>query len=638
MGTTAEALRNDLKNAKARREMPAKRTAQYIGSALLVSIWTWTAFLRHRGFAHSTQFAAAVLVFSAMFGVFWFVAQRFRVALASPDKSADASALGASAFALLAIFLPDYLLGNPPALLRSFLLAGMAALLFLIFLGLAAHRPGWSHAGGGLKPVTVVVVFCVLYFFLTSYLSIRKLYSFGYVGQDLAYFTQCLYTTLHGHLLYSNLYHDLLYSKPVTSDLAGHIQPVLLLFLPFYALHKTAATLLIVRNIFVTLCAWPVYLISRRFLEPWLAVLATLAFLLLPAVLYQNLYDFAPLSLAGFPLLFAFYFYLQSRFVPFIAALVATQMVREDLVFAVFGLGLLAMWQRREARWAITPVALAALWAALSWKLLIPYFLHGASSAVTGCFSYLGSTPGQMAAALIYHPRALFAHENLVYLKHLFEPFGGVLFLGNPVWLLSLPYTGINVLAERGGCNTAMIYRHYSLTPAVLLFVSFLLSLNKLQSRGGDRQLRSAALIFFVLFAALASNVFVTGSEQFNEWRSQPWHREARQVAELVPPDASVAAPRYLLPALANRAQLYQSLRLLEYHSPEPQVIVMDKDWERMEATQQWKENYFLLWQALRESRQYSPVYDSPGYEIYRLCEGCKGELPRVEPRQVVNE
>ena len=638
MGTSTEALFNDVERSTAPHKLPAKRAAQYLGTALLVSLWSWAAFLRHRGFANVLQLVVAFVVFAMIFGVLWLVAQRSRMVLFSPGKSADIAAFGASAFLLFAVFLPDYLLGKPPALPRSIILAALSILLFAIFMTIAAGRESGHSSVARIRPGALVVVFCVAYFLLTSYLSIRKLHSFGYIGQDLAYFTQCLYTTLHGHLLYSNLYHDLLYSRPVSSDLAGHNQPVLFIFLPFYALHKTAATLLIVRNVFVVLCAWPVYLIGRRLFTPWLAVLITIAFLLLPAVIYQNLYDFAPLSLAGFPLLLSFYFYLQGRLAPFMAAVVATQMVREDLVFAVFGLGLLALWDRRPARWFLLPCLLALAWAGLSWKVIFPHFLHGSSSAVSSCFAYLGSTPGQMAAALIYHPRALLSHENLVYLKHMAEPFGGVLFLLNPAWLLSLPYMGINVLAERGGCNTAMIYRHYSLVPAVLLFAGFLFSLSKIRQRNGEHRPLITAMIFFVLFAALASNVFVTGQAQFDEWRTQPWHGEAAQVAKFVPPEASVAAPRYLLPEMANRDQLYQSLRLLEYHNPDAQFIVMDKDWERMAATQQWRENYFLLWKMLDANPHYARIYDSSNYAVYRLCRGCSGELPHLEPRQAVHE
>src|SRR5262249_39483073 len=157
------------------------------------------------------------------------------------------------------------------------------------------------------------------------------------------------------------------------------------------------------------------------------AAIAACAFLISPAVIYQNLYDFAPLSLAAFPLLFAFYFYLEGKFRPFLVALVLSQLVREDLVFVIFGLGLIALWQRRSIRWIATPCALAAGWAVLTWKIVFPYFLHGATSAVASCFSYLGNSPAEMLRSILHHPALVISRTDLIYVKQMVDSLGGVL-------------------------------------------------------------------------------------------------------------------------------------------------------------------------------------------------------------------
>src|SRR5262249_22445617 len=151
------------------------------------------------------------------------------------------------------------------------------------------------------------------------------------------------------------------------------------------------------------------------------AAIAAFAFLVCPAVIYQNLYDFAPLSLAAFPLLFALYFYLEGRFWPYLLALFLSQLVREDLVFVIFGLGLFALWQRRSIRWVAIPCALGAGWAVLSWKVVFPYFLHGARSAVASCFGYLGNTPAEMVRSILRHPAAVLSRNNLIYVKQLVD-------------------------------------------------------------------------------------------------------------------------------------------------------------------------------------------------------------------------
>jgi uncharacterized membrane protein len=606
--------------------------AQVAGISLLVSVWLWAAMLRNGGSPRYLQLAVVLGCFMAVAASGRLLARITQTQFGlSSAASAEAVAFSFGAFCLLAVFLPEYMLGSRPPLARSLVLLLLAILLAVAYLGISLrcrlaifNRLRWNAA-------TALAVFAGLYFLATSYLSVKKLHVFGYVGQDIAYFTQCLYTTLHGHLFYSNMYHDLLYGKPVTSDFAGHNQMVLGLFLPFYAVHQSAATLLVVRNAFIVLCAWPGYLLCRRVLSPALSALATIGFLLIPAVAYQNFYDFAPLSLAGFPLLFAIYFFLEDRFRPFLLTALLTLMVREDLVFAVFGLGLLALWQRRGFRWIGVPCAMALGWAFLSWKIIFPWFLHGATSAVASCFSYLGDTPGAMLRGMLAHPRMLLSRGNLIYMKQLSDSFGGVLFMGSPAWLLATPYVGINVLGQGGGCNTAMVYRHYSLIPAVLLFFAFLLTVQRLgerwRERGKDPYPTQAAMVLFLLASGICSLVFVTGHQQAEDMDQHAWHEEARAVAALVPPDASVAAPRYLLPELANRDKLYQSLRLLEYHNPDAEFVVLDKDWERMSATGQWRDSYLALGRLLARSPAYRTVYDSPGYVVYRRCSGCTVDL-----------
>lgn len=638
METDTEVQLAGTKFTQGKKKVPRARNKKWVlGIFVLVCIWLWAAFVRGRGYGRPVQLFVLAGAVAALAAFVWLVERFLRQSFSAQSGEAiRALDFGLIAFLLLAVFLPEYVLGKP-YLVRSIVLLGFSLLLLLAYV--AVWRRGEIPQAGARASFSTgkgLAVFCVFYFFLTSWVTLAKLHAFGYVGQDIAYFTQCLYTTLHGHLFYSNMYHDLLYGKQVTSDLAGHNQPVLLVFLPFYLLYKSAATLLIVRNVFVVLCAWPVYLIARRSVAPWLAALAAISFLLMPVVLYQNFYDFAPLSLAALPLLFAVYYFLENRFRPFLVALICAQLVREDLVFALFGMGLLALWQRRSLRWVAVPCGFALVWAVFSWKILFPYFLQDTTSAVAGCFAYLGTSPLEMVKNIVRHPGMLLSHKNLLYIKQMVDPLGGMLFLLNPIWLISLPYIAINVLAEGGGCNTAMIYRHYSLIPAVFLFASVLLSLEKIGAFAGRRGLKpqtvQAAVILFVLVASLCSMVFVTGHEQLEELQARPWHQEAKQVAAMLPANASVAVPRYMLPSVANRDSLYQSLRLLEYHHPDAGYIVMDKDWQRMAATSQWRENYDSLWELLKTSPQYSVTYDSANYVIYKLCDGCTPALPHRDP------
>ena len=178
------------------------------------------------------------------------------------------------------------------------------------------------------------------------------------------------------------------------------------------------------------------------------------------------------------------------------------------------------------------------------------------------------------------------------------------------------------------------------LIPVVLLFAAFLMTVQRVATRrlerGKDPSPAQAAMVLFVLACAVCSLVFVTGRPQTEDLRALPWHQEARAVAALIPPGVSVAAPRYLLPELANRGKLYQSLRLLEYHNPDAEFVILDKDWDRMSATDQWRDNYQALSRLLAHRPEYRVVYDSPGYIVYRRCAGCKVDLKAVAGAELI--
>src|SRR5215813_1401036 len=275
MGTVTEVQLESLQPQQIEPKRPRSYRARLLGISFLSTIWIWAAFFRGRGFSHAFQRLFTVAALGGVIAFLWVSAKVVsRWFFLSTQESRRTVAFASTAFLLLAVFFPEYLLGKP-AMVKSFLLPGFSLLLFVFYLvlSLRAQRPAFRFPRLRLSAGAALVIFCAAYFLVATWLALKKLHAFGYVGQDIAYFTQCLYTTLHGHLFYSNLYHDLLYGKAVGSDFAGHNQPVLFLFLPFYLLHKSASTLLVVRNVFVVLCAWPIYLIGRRSLSSAIAAI-----------------------------------------------------------------------------------------------------------------------------------------------------------------------------------------------------------------------------------------------------------------------------------------------------------------------------------------------------------------------------
>jgi uncharacterized membrane protein len=613
-------------------------------NALIAVLWTVQAFHATASGISASLAAVGFLGFVSVVLGGYAILRRF----ARKDRKTAfvRVSFAASACLLFLFFLPEYLLGNQVLPIRSWILLFLAFVLFGACLWEStrtADQPfGTSEEklSGGAR--LALISFLVAYFFGCSWLSLQKLEALGYAGQDLAYFSQIFYTTLHGRLFNSNFYQDLLYTRTVQSDFAGHNSPIQFLFVIFYWLRPAPSTLLIARNAIITLCAWPAYLLAHlKFSAKLSAVLAAM-FVLIPAVLFQNVFEFYPFSIAAFFLLFSFYFYEKGGLVFFVGSLVVMLFVREDLVFAVSFFGLLALWQRRGWKWAMLPAVLAIFWAILSWRFVLPHFLQGAPFRSNVCFAQLGSSSGEMLQNVVHHPGAfLFTRNSIIYLKQLMIPYVGILSWISPVTVGALPYLGINLLGSTGECPTTSVFSQHSIVPTVFLFVGFLWALDFISARaprfGMSSRRATFIVVAFAFVLTLADIAFVTYPEQFEELRKQSFQNEARAVAGLIPADAAVAAPRYLCPLLANRMSLYMTDDLLDYHHPNPEYIIIDLDWARMRRTERWHSVYNRLVAALR-TEPGNVIYSSSNYVVFRRADRFSDSLKQITSIQTSHE
>ncbi len=518
---------------------------------------------------------------------------------------------------LLGLFLPEHMTSGGTVvaphlvpLLLAFVCAAFETFAFplgALFAWLNQER----------RAAACLAVFVLIYFVAATALAILKLRDFGYVGQDIGYFMQCLYTGLHGELFTSNQYHDLLYTATVTSDFAGHNQPVLFLLLPVYWVHPHAETLFFARNLFLAASAYPAYQLARYRLDPFPSLALTVSFLLGPAILFQNFYDYAPLSLAGLPLLFALLFYTRRQFAPFLASLLLCLFIREDLVIALIGMGIVALLARRERKWATAPILIGLLWSIITWGFIFPHFRHGAVSAVESCFAYLGGTAAESLRSIFTHPSAYLTHKAIVYVTQIFTQYGILLPFFSPVSLIALPYLLINVLADPG-CNAAIVFRHYSLIPSVLLLPGVIIALRRVASRP-KLGWRLDAAAFALVLISVGTTTLSLGQAELNWWHHDPWQAEARQIAFDLPTKAAVAVPRYMLPFTADRNRIYQTLRLLDYYHPDAEYIVVDRDQDRMGVTPTWKDHYDDLLARLNDPTQFSVIYSTDNFQVFHL-------------------
>jgi uncharacterized membrane protein len=150
----------------------------------------------------------------------------------------------------------------------------------------------------------MIAVYCGV----MSYVVLLRFYAFQTHAFDLGIFNQAFSTALQGKLFYETPDQYLI---PSGSFLGVHFNLLMFLLLPIYALFQYPQTLLLLQTGAVALGAVPIYLVAKWVLgKERLALLMALVYLVNPAIINLNLYDFHLEAFLPFFLGMFFYYYL----------------------------------------------------------------------------------------------------------------------------------------------------------------------------------------------------------------------------------------------------------------------------------------------------------------------------------------
>ena len=100
----------------------------------------------------------------------------------------------------------------------------------------------------------------LIYFILTLILSLS--YHWGYISSinDIGRYDQAIWGTLHGSFFLNT---NTPFNVPM-NYFGMHFRPILLIFLPFYAILPKAEWMILAQSIALSLTAWPIYLLARQ--------------------------------------------------------------------------------------------------------------------------------------------------------------------------------------------------------------------------------------------------------------------------------------------------------------------------------------------------------------------------------------
>ncbi len=320
----------------------------------------------------------------------------------------------------------------------------------------------------------LLVLVMVVYALEMSHQAILRYDTFKAGAFDLGNMDQVLWNTIHGRFFqFTNQAIDW-YGPP--TRLAIHFEPIILPLSLLYAFGADPRILLVFQTLALVSGALPVFLLARRYLPEWpiLAALMATAYLLSPALLGLNIFDFHPVSLVTPLLLYALLALAYKRYVWFLIACVLACMCKEDIPLAISGLGILLIWKYKLPRLGTTLIIGGLLWSLIAFKVIIPHFYPGIQ-ANNYWYRYeaLGSSPDAAIANLLFHPWLLvttfFTLDRFYYLVGLVRSIGFLPLLA-PEWLLpALPSLAVNLLSNEPVLYSGVYQYNAAIIPFVML-------------------------------------------------------------------------------------------------------------------------------------------------------------------------
>ncbi|MBX5458489.1 MAG: DUF2079 domain-containing protein [Thermogemmatispora sp.] len=320
----------------------------------------------------------------------------------------------------------------------------------------------------------LVVLATVIYFLEMSHQAVLRYDTFKATAFDLGNYDQAIWNTLHGRpFQFTNQAIDW-YGPP--TRLGVHFEPILLLLALLYVIRSDPRTLLVFQTLVLALGAVPVFLLARYYLPRWplLAALCVVAYLLAPALLGLNIFDFHAVSLATPLLLYALLALTYRRYVLLVLCCFLAASCKEDVPLAIGLLGLLMIWRYRLPRLGLALCIGGFLWSALAFGVIIPHFFPG-QQANNFWYRYetLGSSPGAAIVNLLLHPWLLFTTfltvERFYYLASLIRNTGFLALLA-PEWLIpTLPSLAVNVLNTDPALYSGVYHYNASIIPFAVM-------------------------------------------------------------------------------------------------------------------------------------------------------------------------
>jgi uncharacterized membrane protein len=457
-----------------------------------------------------------------------------------------------------------------------------------VFQGIArvtAHRLFWMGVVGA---AAAAYAAWFSYHTVVWHLSVRS-------GYDLAIQDNILWNLLHG----GPFFKAAPTLGPTGSHFGRHATLVSYLLLPFYGLHPSASTLLVLQSTLMGGAAVPLFLFARRQLGDVGGAVVALAYLLHPALQQSNLFEFHYVKL-GLPFFYTSVWLLDAgrrRWALVAAGL--TLLVREDVATWVVLLGLWGLLSGRSPRTGLVMAVAGGVYVAVIKFVVMPAFSSGGDQLL---FMYQGLLPegkssfGWVMATALANPgfalKKVVELDKLIYALQLLVPLALIPLRRSVGWFALLPAAIYCLLSTR---YRPLIDIHYQYSAHFLAFVfpALALVMRAVESRASEQSaakhasenddpalapaivarersaVRRGALAALIAATLVCSYQYGATLQQHTS-RGGPvpyrfgWDEEGRErqqaLAELlqvIPPQARVTASAFLVSQISARPDGY---------------------------------------------------------------------------------
>jgi len=402
-------------------------------------------------------------------------------------------------------------------------------------------------------------------------LSISLSYHWGYISSiiDLGTFDQAVWGTLHGDFFLNTH----IFNVPL-NYLGFHFRPILLIFLPFYAILPKAEWMILSQSLALSLTAWPIYLLTKHVSKSeTVAFFWALVYMVNPFVISIPPWVFRPESLAVPFIAISLLSIEKSNFRLLLLSCFVIVLCKEHFGIMIIGFGFL--WGLRNRRWkqAILIVSFGAIYSILILGIIMPalsptgeHVMLSQGLGQVSRYSWLGGSMKEVFQALLFHP--------ITVAKVVLLEFGGakyllvlmIFFLGFPLaapefLLPGLADLAANMLSANPMPRSPFAYHSVTLIP--LLITAAIYGVKRLslwQSRYTLTQLTGLAVIAIFVGGYVFAPLPLPGA--YNFWApahflSLPDPR-VQMIRSLVGDNASVSAQANIGSHFSQRHEIYR--------------------------------------------------------------------------------